>query len=639
MTQPVSKLISKVSPMVRESRYSMGEGFSQKEKKKSKSPSIALEKKYSQEKRIIFMPFESRDDTSGTMIFSDHGFIEFPKDPGSSNFVKNRSETLANNNQDNLKILSKNFQSRKILLKWFRICRKTSFIQKRTDLVKHFWGSQFVAMKEFKKIQQNLQGILKTKENLLTENFWNDDSKVINSCYKDMRVYGGEIKKILDDVMKTKFGDKIVYNKIVKILEEKKNPGRRFRESKESKLSKDKLTEIFIKLVTLKYKYCLIELIEEAYADIWVFFFNSKNPKIILALNEKLTVIPDPETLKSKIIGNLDLFKEMILNHNIYEELNFQLEEILDKDLKLQSVSQKINQECDKDTQSIRKFINKQKSLENLISVFNHHKITNKDDFEYFRDNYQTIVHFADNLKKLPPTTYKCGIFILDTLKLQSDLNNFYISFKSKLKEKLPESVLRISKDLKEWIVSCNSLISQKHMNISQISQHLNSLSDLKSTKLVHIENTKEFILESIKFCVNEKIPINLPNEDLSFDKKSVLNQILSIENYYRDLKPSLEEQLIENSLQLSKKIKKFENKYVNHYLQDIQRLVNPINTIKELEKREEALLTMKTKVELFEEFAESLIEIGTSLTKNNQLQCRKDYEILHMLHYDTIKL
>ena len=53
----------------------------------------------------------------------------------------------------------------------------------------------------------------------------------------------------------------------MEILEEKKNPGRRFRETKEIKLSKEKLCEIFVKLICLKYQYSLVDLIENTYTD------------------------------------------------------------------------------------------------------------------------------------------------------------------------------------------------------------------------------------------------------------------------------------------------------------------------------------------------------------------------------------
>ena len=108
------------------------------------------------------------------------------------------------------------------------------------------------------------------------------------------------------------------------------------------------------------------------------------------------------------------------------------------------------------------------------------------------------------------------------------------------------------------------------------------------------------------------------------------------------------------SSLVLSKKIKAFEKKYVETYLQDRSRIEDCADTLEELFKRSsklymslisfslEAIHEIRSKVILYKEFLKLLYEddlMRDVKMQNNKLQCSEDYEFVADIHKQTIKL
>lgn len=86
------------------------------------------------------------------------------------------------------------------------------------------------------------------------------------------------------------------------------------------------------------------------------------------------------------------------------------------------------------------------------------------------------------------------------------------------------------------------------------------------------------------------------------------------------------------SSLVLSKKIKAFEKKYVETYLQDKSRLEDCSETLEELFKRSKAIHEIRSKVILYKEFLKLLYEEdpdGEEKLEKNKLTCSEDYEFL----------
>ena len=100
---------------------------------------IALEKKYTYDKRIVFMPSENPpDDPAGSILFTKHGFFEIPKEKNlASKFVSKREFIMESYYKD---VFSKlplvvNFYRRKFLNKWFREARKAHYDRNRKQFI------------------------------------------------------------------------------------------------------------------------------------------------------------------------------------------------------------------------------------------------------------------------------------------------------------------------------------------------------------------------------------------------------------------------------------------------------------------------------------------------------------------------
>ena len=96
------------------------------------------------------------------------------------------------------------------------------------------------------------------------------------------------------------------------------------------------------------------------------------------------------------------------------------------------------------------------------------------------------------------------------------------------------------------------------------------------------------------------------------------------------------------SSAALSKKIKAFERKYVENYLQDQSRLEDCSITLEELFKRSTAIHEIKSKVMLYKEFLKLLYEEDPEAEeklKAKKLSCAEDCDFLQEVHKHTIRL
>ena len=106
--------------------------------------------------------------------------------------------------------------------------------------------------------------------------------------------------------------------------------------------------------------------------------------------------------------------------------------------------------------------------------------------------------------------------------------------------------------------------------------------------------------------------------------------------------KAQIEQSMFRSSEGLSLKIKAFEKKYVETYLQDKTRLDRCKETLDELLRRSQAVLEMKAKVVLYKEFLKILYEDDQDKEQKlekRQLSCAKDCDFMEEIHKNTIKM
>lgn len=91
-----------------------------------------------------------------------------------------------------------------------------------------------------------------------------------------------------------------------------------------------------------------------------------------------------------------------------------------------------------------------------------------------------------------------------------------------------------------------------------------------------------------------------------------------------------MEEIIKTSSLALSNKIKSFESKYVEFYLQDKSRIENTGETLDELKRRDTAIHEIRSKVILYKEFLKVLYENDPQENRKvteDSMSCVKDCE------------
>ena len=94
----------------------------------------------------------------------------------------------------------------------------------------------------------------------------------------------------------------------------------------------------------------------------------------------------------------------------------------------------------------------------------------------------------------------------------------------------------------------------------------------------------------------------------------------------------------------LSKKIKLFQKRYQQNYLEDKDRLNDCDVTLEELFKRSKAIHEIRSKVTLYKEFLKLLYEDeqddkdGTKIARP-ELSCTTDYQKMQEIHNTTLRL
>ena len=96
--------------------------------------------------------------------------------------------------------------------------------------------------------------------------------------------------------------------------------------------------------------------------------------------------------------------------------------------------------------------------------------------------------------------------------------------------------------------------------------------------------------------------------------------------------KETMEKIMKGSSAALSKKIRAFEKKYIENYLQDRSRLEDCTETLAELFKRSQAIHEIRSKTILYREFLKLLYEEDPEAEmklEKNKLSCQEDYDKL----------
>ena len=658
---------------------------------------IALDKKFTHDKRIIFMPTENPpDDPAGSLLFTKHGFFEIPKEKNMpSKFISKREFVMESYYKD---VFSKlplviNFHKRKSIGKWFQEARKAHYVRCRNLFKVSIWMSEASFTETISMTAKSLFSILnitgvEIKENHMygkrhTE-FTQRQTVMLNEATKVYESATHEIITVLERVTNTlqqsqkNLKEQLDHEQLTEKLEtrkdefigiQKRKRGKaKGREVKEERMKlKEKLHEAFLIYSRLRYLSTITEMLEHNFSKISTVLCSPHKPKfeLILMIKESLYLEPDLDKQKNSIIScakNLlstvasnrymskleGFFTETLAPEFVIKETYMQFIEVaLQSTGKFVKYEQVIEKEINKDIEACTRFISQYTHLEGIKMVGVTWLAQLKDKFfdvvNFYKDNYEQFNKFSLKIDEVPTTNFNSGILTIETASLRNSLQEIPKGVISSLKERLLEIITHESSELKTELFTHHALLEEKASTLPQFVEQVMSTSVLKQTKLSEWERKIGFVSECVNLCRKENVRIPANTSTTIEECKSIIKnlpaQISKAELNYQEYRTHFETQMSRGSSQLSKKIQKFQVKYIDRYLMDNERLGQAVDTLKELEKREEALSAMKQRVELYEEFNNALGCIRPSGEAAAKVQCRQEFSDMFELHCDTLKL
>ena len=658
---------------------------------------IALDKKYTTDKRIIFMPSENPpDDPSGSVLFTKHGFFEIPKEKNQpAKFVSKREFIMESYYKD---VFSKlpflaNFRTRKILAKWMKETRKAHYSRCRRNLKESLWVSDKIFAQTYPRIMDSCWSILNINGIEMRENTlygkrhieFNQRQQVcLNEVNKVYEASTHKIISVMEDVTKTlrqsheKEREELKNEQITEKLEtrkdhfigiEKKKRGKaRTRELRYEFLKlQEKLNDYYLKYIRLRYIGTIVEMLEKNFCHIANLLCSQHKPKfeLILMIKDSLFLEPDLEkkkkiilTCASNLMQTILTNKYMLKFENFFTDYLFLkpahkssftqiIELALSSTGRFKQYEQSIEKEINKDIDACFKFIQQYKHLEGIKNVgvtwLNQLKEKTFDVVSFYKDNYEQFNKFSVKIDEIPTVNFSSGILTIETATIRNSLQEIPKGVISSLKERLLEIITFESSELKNELFTHHALLEEKASTLPQFVEQVMSTSVLKQTKLKEWEKKIVFVTECVNLCRKENVRIPA-NTSMAIDEcKSIVKnlpaQIAKAEVHYQEYRNHFESQMQRGSSQLSKKIQKFQAKYIERYMQETDRLAHTAASLKEIEKREEALSAMKQRVELYEDFNNALACIRPPGEAKQQVQCREEFKATFDMHCDTVKL
>lgn len=159
----------------------------------------------------------------------------------------------------------------------------------------------------------------------------------------------------------------------------------------------------------------------------------------------------------------------------------------------------------------------------------------------------------------------------------------------------------KITEVLEQQPVSLNSFLEQKNA--------LKYAAQCKQDFEKEWEKLKELYSE----CTQNGNKAGSELDNLKEDLEKLFNELpgfkAKAEIALKANKSKMEDIIKMSALALSNKIKSFESKYIDFYLQDLSRLEDTAEVIEELLKRQTAIHEIRSKVVLYKEFLKVLYE------------------------------
>lgn len=269
----------------------------------------------------------------------------------------------------------------------------------------------------------------------------------------------------------------------------------------------------------------------------------------------------------------------------------------------------------------------------------------NSLEIGFYKETWIRMGAFTEKIKEVPPGNTKVGTILLETNTLKKQLTEMPKQVIDSIRHNVTQTMEQETKTLGEELIKTSEILEQLPTSLNTYVEQVNTLKYIEH-KREDFETKFQTINRLHDDCQQDNIKISL-NLQMAIDE---------VKTHYQNL-PKLQEtaaeQLAQNkgtmekimkssSSVLSKKIKAFEKKYVETYLQNKQRLDDCGETLEELFKRSKAIHEIRSKVILYREFLKLLYENEENPEEKiaqNKLSCAGDFECLQEIHKHTIRL
>lgn len=309
------------------------------ESQRQESLPISVEKKVI-DGRMQFKPSKSKnDDFSGSMIFTKHGFFEIPKDKNiPTRFVSKKDFAVESVYRDIFTKLPfvKNFYSRKFLMKWRYVTRRSHFERKREELIGNLWMSRPIFMTSIVKANEYLGNIsrivgVEYRENSIYGKRYTDfnlrQQISLIEANKELECSTVLLIKILMQTteklkkMQDKEAEEFEYKMIQEKMKGKKETGNKvnfeiMRYNDKTRKESD-LLDGFVLYLMLSYQNSLMNVFANSYISAHRSISGQRRPKfeLIMIITETLSTEPNYDSTLSSILNAIMDFEKNFTSH------------------------------------------------------------------------------------------------------------------------------------------------------------------------------------------------------------------------------------------------------------------------------------------------------------------------------------
>lgn len=657
---------------------------------KANSIPIALESKQVN-KKVLLVPTAEPEDISGNLVFTKQGFFEIPKEKGKpSRFISKKEFAMETMNFD---ILSKlpfvqNYHKHKQLKVWRATARAMWYRSRMKLLSQDLWLAKPILTAKMPEFLDCLNEIRDVKALDIHENymygkrhtdFYSRQTIMLTTASSLFEQQSNKIMQAISAVSQTlaefqkREEDDFVYRKMTDKLEKRKGDDiglssnkRSAHEEKqkyERKTQQDFVFDRFLQWILTAYQHATITTIRNNAKFLEKITLSNRRPRfeVFLQATPQLAFDPSISFLRDMHHNSVIRLQNTLCNHSCITQLHwlvvssFHLSE--HKSLELRTYKEFIAQEgmnqevvaslgrvqksIDVDLAAVEKWSQQYTHLKNLRIKADQWVLETDqsgDIIAFYREHFSEVNSYQETVSALPIANVNVGMFTLDTAFVRSELLELPTRVYRRLHDRLQSVVTTESADLRGEVYIHYTMLDERAASLPQYSQQLQSLSTLKSEKVHRLQERLDFLQECLKLCKKENIripaPVQLDCDDARIMLAQLPEKIAKAEAACQESKPFFEQQIIRNADKLSRKIRKFEEKYKEHYLMDSSKVSSPEGVLRDLEKRETALATIKQRVEVFASFETVLsAEAG-----GESLSCVGDFKRVFDLHCDTLK-